>query len=134
MVKLLHSIVVCIIGFLFVRGVQSEDRKAISPREAFELMQQDTNVVILDVRTPAEFWGELSHVQGAMLIPVQELERRLDELKPFRDKTILAICRTGNRSGRAAKLLNEKGFKTLNVEGGMVQWNAEKLPVVEKQN
>jgi len=124
-------------GYAFVLGavglglmvMQDGDRKAVSVKEAFELMQKDTNVVLLDVRTPAEYRGELGHVKGSILIPVQELEGRLKELEPFRNRTILAICRSGNRSGRAAKLLNDKGFHVLNVEGGMLKWNQEQLPV-----
>ncbi len=107
-------------------------RNAITVAGAYNLVLQDTNVVILDVRTPAEFRSETGHVKGAILIPVQELEERLGELEPFRSKTILAICRSGNRSGRAAKLLNERGFKALNVEGGMLKWNKENLPVVRE--
>jgi rhodanese-related sulfurtransferase len=112
---------------------QSSERKTMSTKEVYELMQKDTNIVILDVRTPAEFRSETGHLQGALLIPVQELEERLPELEPYRGKTILAICRSGNRSGRAAALLQSKGFKALNVEGGMLKWNEEKLPVVKEQ-
>jgi rhodanese-related sulfurtransferase len=108
---------------------QSSARKAISTKEVYQLALRDTNVVILDVRTPAEFWGELGHVKGAMLIPVQELEKRLSEVEPFRSKKILAICRSGNRSGVAANLLNEQGFDAYNVVGGMLRWNQEGLPV-----
>lgn len=133
MVKLFYSIVVGVAGFGLIMMMQDSDRKVISTKEVYELMQKDTNVVILDVRTPAEYRGELGHVKGSMLIPVQELEGRLRELEPFRNKTILAICRSGNRSGRAVKLLNEKGFKALNVEGGMLKWNRENLPVEKTQ-
>lgn len=130
--KFMYVFIVGVVG-LGLMMLQDSNRKVMSTKEAFELMQKDTNVVILDVRTPAEYWGELGHVKGSVLIPVQELERRWSELEPLRDKTILAICRSGNRSGRAAKLLNEKGFKALNVEGGMLKWNEEKLPVEKKE-
>lgn len=129
MVKLFYLIAVGVAGFGLIMMIQESGRKVISTKEVYELMQKDTNVVVLDVRTPAEYHGELGHVKGSILIPVQELEGRLHELEPFRNKTILAICRSGNRSSRAATLLNEKGFKALNVEGGMLKWNKEKLPV-----
>jgi rhodanese-related sulfurtransferase len=130
--------IITILGLLLLLESTSQPpqemvREAITVGEAYQLIERDTNVVILDVRTPAEYRGELGHVKGSMLIPVQELEERLGELEPFRDKTILAICRSGNRSGRAAKLLNEKGFKALNVEGGMLKWNKEGLPVVKEK-
>ncbi len=112
---------------------QTANRKAIAAREAFEKIQKDTSVIVLDVRTPVEFKSETGHVKGAILIPVQELERRLKELEPNKDKTIIAICRSGNRSARATKLLNENGYKAFNLEGGMLKWNAEGLPVVKEE-
>ncbi|HWP81532.1 MAG TPA: rhodanese-like domain-containing protein [Bacteroidota bacterium] len=113
--------------------LQNPSVPTIDVREAFQQMQK-RDVLMLDVRTLAEWNGELGHVENAVLIPVQELAARLDELEKYKGKTILAICRSGNRSGRAAALLNQRGFKAFNVAGGMIKWNAEKLPVVREDN
>lgn len=113
---------------LFGQNSKKSDKTSVTVGEAFEMVK-DTNVVVLDVRTEGEFNGELGHVEHALLIPVQELEQRVGELEPLKDKTILAICRTGRRSGTATGILKAKGFTAINVEGGMVRWNEQRLPV-----
>lgn len=124
------AIAVIIGGFAMVlwspKAPLSQD---ISPRETLELCQRDSSVVLLDVRTCEEYNNELGHVANTMLIPVQELEQRIGELQQFKGKTIVAICRSGNRSGVAASLLSRHGFAAMNMEGGMIRWNEEHLPV-----
>lgn len=110
----------------------SKDQTTITPSEAVKLVDEDKSVVLLDVRTNEEFRSETGHLKGAILIPVQELEARLNELEPFKEKTIIAYCRSGNRSGRAVALLNGKGYRAINLTGGMIQWNKENLPVVKE--
>lgn len=125
------------VSALVVFGVvffgQPGNKKAVSVENAQAMIVKDSSVVILDVRTPAEYTGELGHVKHSILIPIQELEQRLGELDSCKGRTILAICRTGRRSGNATEILAPHGFKVLNVEGGMVQWNAKQLPV-EKES
>lgn len=98
--------------------------------ESYELISKDSSIVLLDVRTPLEFAGETGHIADAILIPIQELEKRLNELEPHRKTRIIAYCRTGNRSGIATEFLKKKGFAVVNMEGGIVEWNRQKLPVV----
>jgi len=104
---------------------------AVTPDDAERMMQSRDSVLLLDVRTPSEYSGPSGHLEGALLIPVQELEERMGELEQYRQKTIIAYCRSGNRSGRAANLLNSRGYRALNMTGGIIQWNAEKRPVVQ---
>lgn len=82
------------------------------------------NIVILDVRTPSEYTGPLGHIDGALLIPVQELATRLNELQKFKDQEIHVICRSGSRSVRATKILGVNGYQATNILGGMKAWNA----------
>ena len=96
------------------------------------MLEKDDNVVLLDVRTVHEFQSETGHLRGAILIPLQELPVRVDELNGAREKTIIAYCRTGNRSGKAAAWLHQRGFRVLNMEGGIVHWNEESFPVVKE--
>jgi len=103
----------------------------VTPGDAERMMQSRDSVLLLDVRTPSEYSGPSGHLEGALLIPVQELEERMGELEPYRGKTIIAYCRSGNRSGTAANLLNSRGYRALNMTGGIIQWNAEKRPVVQ---
>jgi rhodanese-related sulfurtransferase len=76
----------------------------------------------VDVRTEEELSGELGKLDGIIHIPLQELATRHGELAGFRDRNIYVICRSGNRSGTAAELLRSKGYRAINVEGGMRAW------------
>ena len=110
---------------------QRSGYRSISTGDAVHLIKTDTNVVLLDVRTPEEFSGESGHLSGARLIPLQELEHRLEELNQVKQKKIIAYCRTGRRSANASILLARHGFTVLNLEGGIVRWLQEGLPVVK---
>ncbi len=105
--------------------------RSIPAAEASAMINNDSSVVLLDVRTPEEYAGELGHLRGSILIPVQELAARVGELDAHKGKEILVYCRTGRRSLTAADILQKNGFTPINVEGGMVEWNALKLPGVE---
>lgn len=77
-------------------------------------------MTILDVREPAEY--AFGHIPGAKHIPLGELEKRFEELN--RDEPIYVICRTGNRSDLACRILSEKGMKNVvNVVPGMSGWD-----------
>ena len=85
----------------------------------------DQNTVVLDVRSEDEYFGQLGHIDGAILIPINELEQRIDELKKFQDKTIYVVCRSGNRSNFGKDILIENNFKAVNVDGGMLAWKGD---------
>ena len=79
--------------------------------------------VILDVREPAEFKGELRAIQGARNIPVGQITQRLKELEKFKDKEIITVCRSGARAHTAAAILLKAGFrKVFNMSGGMTAY------------
>ena len=81
------------------------------------------NILLLDVRTATEFDGPLGHIAGAVLLPVQELEQRIDELNEHKEKEIIVICRSGNRSQNGTRILISHGFNAVNMLGGMKAWN-----------
>ncbi|HVA65013.1 MAG TPA: molybdopterin-synthase adenylyltransferase MoeB [Terriglobales bacterium] len=84
---------------------------------------------ILDVREPHEF--QIGRIPGATLIPLGELEKRLAELDPKLE--IVAQCRSGVRSLKAAKILRAAGFgKVRNLKGGILAWSDEVDPRVPK--
>jgi rhodanese-related sulfurtransferase len=96
--------------------------REVSPSEAFELL--DGEAILLDVREEREW--DAGHAPMASLIPLAELPDHLDELP--RDRLIICACRSGGRSLRAATFLQESGFDTVNLTGGMMSWFAEDLP------
>ena len=84
--------------------------------------------VFIDVRTSEEYTA--GHVEGAKLIPVQELLLHVAEIP--HDKQVYVYCHSGRRSANAAKLLAEKGFTNIeNVVGGIEAWKAADYPVVQ---
>jgi rhodanese-related sulfurtransferase len=85
--------------------------------------------VLIDVRTPQEFAE--GHVEGAILLPLQELEQRLADVEPYRGSDVYVICKSGGRSARAAAILNAKGYKAINVQGGTMGWIDAGNPVVQ---
>ncbi|MBI2618946.1 MAG: rhodanese-like domain-containing protein [Ignavibacteriales bacterium] len=102
---------------------------SVTPEQVVDLLKSDSSVVILDVRTEAEYQSETGYLKNATLIPVQELSGRLGELEPFKGRTVVVYCRTDNRSRLATALLKEAGHDTLFMVGGVVRWNREGLPV-----
>lgn len=84
--------------------------------------------IFLDVRTPEEYAE--GHIEGSILIPVQELEGRLNELA--KDKRVYVYCHSGKRSAAASGILVKNGFTHIeNVEGGISAWKEAGYPVVK---
>ena len=84
-------------------------------------------VQVLDVREPEEFSHGLGHIDGALLVPLGQLESRLGELP--RGRPVVTVCRSGARSARAAAMLGKAGFgEVANLSGGMLRWRAEGYP------
>jgi rhodanese-related sulfurtransferase len=99
-------------------------RNAVDVREAHELLEQG-KALALDVREPAE-WSA-GRIPGAVHIPLAELPRRAHELP--HDRRIVAVCRSGNRSGLATAALRRAGYDVENLRGGLKAWQASGLPL-----
>jgi len=90
----------------------------ISVDEALRLWQ-NKEAIIIDVRTPGEYRD--GHIPGVVNIPLDELEKRIGEIP--KDKKVVLICRTGNRSAQGTRLLRSKGLNNVyNSTGGMSTW------------
>ena len=80
-------------------------------------------LALLDIRELSELTDSLGHIEGIIHIPLGELEKRIKELEGYRDKEIMVICRSGNRSIKGARILETAGFKKVYVlNGGMISW------------
>ena len=87
------------------------------------------DLLLLDVRKPEEFTGELGHIEGARNLPLDSLNERIEELAAWQERPVMLVCHTDKRSAKAARILARKGFARLHVvAGGMVAWNAAGLP------
>ncbi len=98
-----------------------EDRfKLVGGDDLYRRMAMGDPVVVLDVRTENEYTQR--HIPGSLLIPLQSLETRIDEM-PNSGVPIAVICEQGVRSVSACRLLAEHGFQTLfSVTGGLAHW------------
>jgi sulfur dioxygenase len=82
---------------------------------------------VLDVRSAAEFDGELGHLAGAQLIPLDALRARVSEVPS--DRPVVVVCQTGKRSGMGTVILEKAGHERVaNLPGGMVAWRELGLP------
>jgi len=95
----------------------------ISQEEAKEMMEQDDEHVIVDVRRPDEFAA--GHIPGAICIPNESIESEQPEELPDLDQIILIYCRSGNRSKQAAQKLFDMGYSNVYEFGGINTWTGE---------
>ncbi len=103
---------------------------AISPAQATLLINRE-DAVVLDVREPAEYAG--GHIPKAHPFPLGQVSKRLDELQRFKDKPVIVVCRSGNRSANACGILQKADFpNVLNLSGGMSAWEQAGLPITKK--
>jgi len=111
--------------FNFFRAQLQHDD--ITPLEVQQRLAQGERLYLLDVREREEYAE--AHIPNSVLIPLRQLSRKLSSIP--KDATIIAICRSGNRSGVAADLLRRAGYSNvLNLRGGIIAWARAGLPLV----
>lgn len=109
---------------------QLDHVRQLDHKELRARLDRPTPPLLLDVREPDEFRGELGHIPGSVLVPLQDLPARAEELASYRQAEIIVICRAGVRSTTAAAILTGLGFEHVsNLKGGMLDWNEARLPV-----
>ena len=94
----------------------------MDPRTTYDLGDE---VQILDVREPDE-WAA-GHIPGALHIPMNQVPQRLHELD--RERTVVAVCRSGHRSDHVAHYLRGLGINAENMPGGLEDWANHGLPL-----
>ncbi|MEX0686845.1 MAG: rhodanese-like domain-containing protein [Balneolales bacterium] len=96
------------------------DIKEIEVKELEQKLEQQDKPYVLDVREPHEY--DIANINGD-LIPLGQLEERLDDIKVGKDDEIIVHCRSGKRSAEAVKILQENGFTNAkNLKGGIHEW------------
>lgn len=96
----------------------------IHPHDARPLLEAG-DAVALDVREPWE-WQQ-GRIRDALHIPLDELAHRLHELP--QGQQIVAVCRSGSRSGSVIAPLRQLGYDVVNLAGGLLAWHADQLPL-----
>lgn len=103
------------------------------PAELKQRLDRREDVLVIDVRGPEEFTGDLGHIAGSLNLPLPNLAGRLQDMKAaiadYADTPVYVVCRTANRASTAARQLKKAGLKDIRVlDGGMVRWKREGLP------
>lgn len=100
--------------------------QALTPQQyQQQFVQNKQKHLLLDVRQPDEFKN--GHIPGAKNISVQTLEQRLNEVP--KAQPIVLYCRSGNRTKMAAQVLGKAGYTQVYDLGGIMQWQAQGLPM-----
>ena len=101
---------------------------ALSINEAVQLVNGDGGI-FLDIREATDY--ARGHITDAVHIPAAALAKRSNELEKYRDKPVVVVCKMGQSAGPATKSLRAQGFiRAQKLSGGMMEWDAQKLPVV----
>ena len=91
-------------------------------------LQRGGKSVIIDVNTPESF--AKGHIPDAINVPVADINADNKALMKHRDSTVIIVCQSGNQSSKAARSLLSLGFEKLHIlNGGLVSWNKENLPL-----
>ena len=93
----------------------------ITAKEAKNIMDNETDYIILDVRTEEEF--SEGHIDGAILIPDYEIADKAEKILTDKDQLILVYCRSGRRSKLAADSLVTMGYTNIKEFGGIIDWS-----------
>ncbi len=105
-----------------LRGIKEVDHIA-----AMQLINHK-NALVLDVREQGEY--DAGHILNSKLIPLGKLKERIGELEKYRERPLVVVCRSGQRSAAACGLLGKQGFaQAYNLNGGIVAWQKASLPL-----
>jgi rhodanese-related sulfurtransferase len=120
------SITVCLL-FSFIgcgQNTNRETKKAeyrkISAKEAKKILDENSDALLLDVRTEAEH--KEIRIPGSTLLPLNEIEDKAAEVLPEKEALILVYCRRGVRSNTAANKLISMGYTNVYDIGGIADW------------
>lgn len=123
--KILATILLGIAIITFGGCTSKEDTSTssyekITAKEAKEMMDENSDIIILDVRSEEEF--NTGHIEGALLIPDTQITEKAEDTLSEKSATILVYCRSGRRSALAAKDLSELGYSNVYDFGGIIDW------------
>ena len=124
----MKKIITCLLAMLGLTTACGQDNFENTDVQGFTELVTDTNVVVLDVRTVAEYAE--GHIEGAILIDQgkSDFVEKVKAAIPI-DKKIAVYCRSGRRSANAANRLAAEGYQCVNLKGGILAWKETGMPV-----
>ena len=126
------TVIIMLAALIFTGcGSSADDKTAgdkktyrqVSPEEAAAMMEEETDYIILDVRTQEEY--ETAHIPGAICIPNETIGTEDIPELPDKEQLILVYCRSGNRSKQASEKLVNQGYTNIVEFGGINSWTGE---------
>ena len=127
----MKKIITCLLATLGLTTACGQQNFENTDVQGFSELIADTNAVVLDVRTAAEFTE--GHIKGAILIDQGQSDfvEKAKATIPI-DKRIAVYCRSGRRSANAAGRLADIGYKCVNLKGGILAWKDAGMPVTKE--
>ncbi len=124
-------LLVCILVGLAAALVGIEGKrggKALSLHGVTVLVNRGEGI-ILDIREAKDY--KSGHIVDAIHIPYQKLATRLTELEKHKSKTVVVVDKMGQTTGAAVKVLTDNGYTASRMQGGMMEWTGQNLPVIK---
>ena len=127
----MKKILTCLLATLGLTTACGQQNYENTDVLGFAELIADTNVVVLDVRTAAEFAE--GHIQRAILIDQGQSDfmEKAKAMLPT-EKKIAVYCRSGRRSASAAGRLADAGYNCVNLKGGIIAWQGANMPVTKE--
>jgi len=138
------KLLLVILSFTFISCAQNTAKKEVKDNEKYATQDQQVvelispkdlnaklgDIQLIDIRTPGEYAE--GYIEGSININFFDRDFNDQMVKLNKDKELYIYCRSGNRSGKAAKRLKDQGFtKVYDLQGGILNWNRNKLKVVK---
>ncbi len=118
-----------LLGALVWTSVSTTGSGQVSPADAVRLISRE-DAVVIDLRPDGEFRN--GHIVNAVHVPFDQVESRLGRLGKYRQRPVIAACRTGQQSASAARRLRSEGFERVHrLQGGMMAWQNADLPLAK---
>lgn len=121
-ILILIVLIICILLYFNKSGGRDSIRH-VSMNDIEEIMKENKEYIILDVRTVAEF--KEGHIPNAICIPNETINENNLKSLPDKNQLILVYCRSGNRSKQAAEKLKNLGYTNIVEFGGIIDWKGE---------
>nr|WP_277610973.1 rhodanese-like domain-containing protein [Microbulbifer celer] len=119
-----------LVALLYVLAF-SERAKAGKPASANETTRliNSEGARVVDLRDRSDY--SAGHIVDAIHIPHGEMEKRIGELAPYKDKVLILADKMGQHAGPVGRQLKKAGYTVRRLEGGMSEWSNQKLPLVK---
>lgn len=119
----MKKIIIALLLAIFLIGCG--ESSVITPLQAVKMMEEDSTIVLVDVRTYEEYVSE--RIPNAVLVPLTTLESSAEAKIPDKEVTYIVYCRSGNRSATAVSELKALGYKHVYDLGGIISWPYETI-------